>query len=818
MTLWNDVKFALRSLARTKGLTVTVILTLALGIGANAAIFTLVRGVLLRPLVNRDENGLIYIRQSARGMGVDNAAFSVPEIQDLRARVKTLNAFGDFSQIGFTMIGLGEPREVRAGVVGGSYFDVMGLHPVLGRLLDMRDDGPSAAGAAVLTYRFWSTQLKSDPAVLGKTVRLGTRLATIVGVLEPSVPYPAETEIIANIVTSPHHLSATMVTGRVHRMTELFGRLAPGATLDQARAELRAVHGAIVKEHPESYSAKADFRIDAIRLRDQITARARTVLWVLLAAAVLVFVIACSNVANLILARTLRREGELSIRAALGASTWTLRKTLLAESLLLCGAGAALGVLSAQPMVAILARYASRFSVRALDLTVDSSMLWVGALLAVVAAVLLAFVPRLPLADASHGVNLASGSVRISSSTSRRQRVFVVTQIAASFVLLAGASMLVKTLLSLQAAETGFDTHHVLAINVPVMSYGKTPEQIVGFYKETLRRISALPGVDGVAMGTLVPWREAGTFGPGFEFSADGHVKAAGEEDPRGRFRTVSPGFFAALGVPIIAGRDFNDSDRQGSDPVVVVSQSVAQRMFPNQDAVNHHLIWTDPVMKFAPINLAPRRIVGVVADMDDENLVPGPALTVYHPFAQIQQFGGDRLFVHAHTNPYGLVSPITRIIREMSADQIVERAATLEDVRAEVLTPDRLNAFVFGGFAAVALLIAVVGVAGVLAFSVSGRTREFGIRLAIGSQPRHLVTGVIAEGALMAALGVVTGAVCGYALARLAGSFFQDVPMPGVVPVIGAAIVLLTAAVVASLLPATRAARVDVMQALRSD
>jgi predicted permease len=422
------------------------------------------------------------------------------------------------------------------------------------------------------------------------------------------------------------------------------------------------------------------------------------------------------------------------------------------------------------------------------------------------------------LADASHGVNLASGSVRISSSTSRRQRVFVVTQIAASFVLLAGASMLVKTLLSLQAAETGFDTHHVLAINVPVMSYGKTPEQIVGFYKETLRRISALPGVDGVAMGTLVPWREAGTFGPGFEFSADGHVKAAGEEDPRGRFRTVSPGFFAALGVPIIAGRDFNDSDRQGSDPVVVVSQSVAQRMFPNQDAVNHHLIWTDPVMKFAPINLAPRRIVGVVADMDDENLVPGPALTVYHPFAQIQQFGGDRLFVHAHTNPYGLVSPITRIIREMSADQIVERAATLEDVRAEVLTPDRLNAFVFGGFAAVALLIAVVGVAGVLAFSVSGRTREFGIRLAIGSQPRHLVTGVIAEGALMAALGVVTGAVCGYALARLAGSFFQDVPMPGVVPVIGAAIVLLTAAVVASLLPATRAARVDVMQALRSD
>jgi len=244
----------------------------------------------------------------------------------------------------------------------------------------------------------------------------------------------------------------------------------------------------------------------------------------------------------------------------------------------------------------------------------------------------------------------------------------------------------------------------------------------------------------------------------------------------------------------------------------------VARRMFPNQDAVNHHLMWTDPVMKFIDISSAPRRIVGVAADMDDENVVPGAPLTVYHPITQMQVLGGDRLFVHAHTNPYGLVSPITRIIREMSADQIVERAATLEDVRAEVLTPDRLNAFVFGGFAGVALLIAVVGVAGVLAFSVSGRTREFGIRLAIGSQPRHLVTGVIAEGAVMATVGVIAGAVCGYVMARIAGSYFQDVPMPGALLVIGSAIVLLAAAVVASILPAARAARVDVMQALRSD
>src|SRR5438034_6833971 len=253
MTLISDFRYALRSLARVKGLAITVIVTLALGIGANAAIFSVVRGVLLRPLVNKDEDRLIYIRQSAPGIGAENAKFSVPEIRDLRERVRTLSAFGEFSTIDFTMVGLGEPRVVRAGVVGGSYFDVMGLRPVRGRLLDASDDGPQAAGAAVLTHRFWTTALAGDPTVIGKTLRLGDRSATIVGVVEPSVPYPAQTEIIANIVTSPHHLSATMVEGRVHRMTDLFARLAPGADLDTARAELRAAHGAMLAEHREAY-------------------------------------------------------------------------------------------------------------------------------------------------------------------------------------------------------------------------------------------------------------------------------------------------------------------------------------------------------------------------------------------------------------------------------------------------------------------------------------------------------------------------------------------------------------------------------------
>jgi putative ABC transport system permease protein len=842
MSFIRDLRVAAHSLIRTPGLAIAVVLTLALGIGANAAIFTLVRGVLLKPLVNRGEDRLIYIRQSAPGIRDENSTFSVPEIQDLRASVKSLSAFGDFSAMDFTMIGLGEPRSIQGGVVGGNYFDVMGLRPVLGRLIGPQDDGPNAAGVVVLTYRFWTTALHKDPSVIGKTVRLGSvgdRTATVIGVLEPCVPYPQETEIISNIVTSPHHLSATMVTGRIHRMTELFGRLAPGVSVDQARAELRSAYSAMKKDHPEAYAQEADFQIGVKLLRDQITSGARTVLLVLLAASGLVFIIACSNVANLILARTVRREGELAVRVALGASRGALRRMLLAESLLLCGAGAALGVLSAQPMVAVLARYASRFSIRALDFTVDSSLLWVGAALAVVAAVILAFVPRLPSSSGtSSGLTLASGSVRITGNTSRRQRIFAVTQIAASFVLLAGASTLITTLIALQRAQTGLDTQHVLAIDVPPMSYGKTPQQVVDFYKEAIRRVDTLPGVSKTAFGNVVPWRDAGgPTSPGLQFSADGHVHASGVEDPRAQWRVISPGFFASLGVPIIAGRDFNaldgqtnngqnknDQNNKNDEPVVIVSATLAQRMFPNQDAVNRHVYWTDPVLQFFGGTdlerarlLAPHRIIGVVADIDDQHVVSEPALTVYNSLDEGPLFGG-RLFIHTGANPYALVPSVTRTIRGMSAEQPVERAATLEDIRAEVLTPDRLNSLVFGVFAAVALAIAVVGVAGVLAFSVSARTREFGIRLALGSEPQQLLRGVIVEGTVMAAAGLLAGAAFGLMLARLAGRYFLDVKMPGALPVFVSAFLLMAVAVIASVLPAARAARVDVMQALRSE
>jgi putative ABC transport system permease protein len=822
MSFLRDLRFAARSLSRVPSLWIAVALTLALGIGANAAIFTVVRAVLLKPLVNRDQDRLLYLRQSAPGLGVPNAAFSVPEIQDLSKSLKSIPQLGTFSAVDFTVVGLGAPREIHAGVVDGNYFSVMGLRPILGRLLTTSDDGPNAPGAVVLTYRFWTTALRSDPTVLGKQVRLegvgggGPRTATVVGVLEPSVPYPVATEIIANIVTSPHHLSATMVTGREHRMTEVFGRLAPGTTLESARAELRTAYSAMLSAYPGIYKPDNHYSIDVTRMHDQINSQANTILWVLFAASALLFIIACSNVANLVLARTVRREPELVVRAALGASSATLRRSLLAESIVLCGSGVIAALLVAAPMVWVLARYASRFSARADGVSLDFTLVWFGVALALIAAFFLAFIPRLPSSASPRGAGLKTSDTRVAGSGNGRLRVFAVTQITASFLLLVGAAVLMRTLYVLESTQPPFATAHVLGINLPAMTYGRTPEQVRTFYRDVARRVAQLPGVEHVSSGFSVPWRDSQALTISFAFAAEGAARKNGQDDYRARFRSISPDYFGTLGMPLLAGRDFRDTDRDGTERVVIISQSLAKTLYPGQDAVNRTLRWTDGVMKFVGIGYEPRRIIGVVPDFDDENIIPSPAMTIYQP--SDQEGWASRLLVRTSGDPYALVPAITHAIHEIATEQPVEHASTLEDIRAEVLSPDRLNAIVFGGFAAVALLISVVGVAGVLAFSVSGRTREFGIRIAMGARQGNILADVLGQGAVIAGIGVVAGLVLGVVLVRLLANHFADVHLPGIFTFLTSGFVIFAAAIVASAIPAARAARINAVEALRSE
>jgi predicted permease len=403
----------------------------------------------------------------------------------------------------------------------------------------------------------------------------------------------------------------------------------------------------------------------------------------------------------------------------------------------------------------------------------------------------------------------------VAGGSTRRLRVFAVTQIAASFLLLAGACVLMKTLFVLENTRPPFSSDKVLAVNLPVMSYGKTPEQIREFYHEIERRVSTLPGVEQVSSGFSVPWRDEQGLNISFTFAAPGARRADGQ-DFRAKFRSVSPGFFNTFGMPLIGGRDFNDGDKDGHERVVIISQSLANLLYPGQNALNRTIRWTDGVMKFIGISTESRRIIAVVPDLDDENILPSPAMTIYQPIDQ--EWTGGRLFVRSKQDAYQLVPSITQIVHQISGDQPVEKASTLGDIRAEVMAPARLNAIVFGGFAAVALLISIVGVAGVLAFSVSGRTREFGIRMALGAQRSNILTNVLVEGAIMACIGVGAGVLIGFVAARSIDKYVTELQQPGILAFVASALVILIAAVLASAAPAARAARINAVEALRTE
>jgi putative ABC transport system permease protein len=514
-----------------------------------------------------------------------------------------------------------------------------------------------------------------------------------------------------------------------------------------------------------------------------------------------------------------RRESELAVRSALGANTAALRRSLLAESLVLCLSGVLAALLLAWPMVAVLGRYAARFSVRADGLTLDATLVWFGIALALVAAVFLAYVPRLPSERAELSSSLISGGTRSSTgSSSKRLRVFAVMQIAASFVLLTGAAMLMRTLYTLENTPPPFDASRVLAVNLPVLTYGRTPQQVQDFYREAQRRVSTLPGVAHASTGFSVPWRDDQALSIAFTFAAQGAaVRKNGIEDWRAKFRSISPGYFETLGLPLLSGRDFRDSDKEGSERVVIVNQKLAQTLFPGQNALNRELRWTDGVMKFIGISTQPRRIVGVVPDVDDENIIPSPEMMVYEPADQ-EGWNGRLLVRVSGGDPHALAPAITRTIHGLNADQPVERISTLADIRAEVMTPDKLNAVVFGGFAAVALMISVIGVAGVLAFSVSSRTREFGIRMALGAQPRDILRDVLRQGLTIASIGVGAGAIFGMIFARGIGRYVAEAHPPGMPAFLMSAFVILAAAVIASAVPAARAARVNAVEALRAE
>ena len=816
----SDIRYALRALRLSPAFTAVVVITLALGIGANTAIFSVVRGVLLKPLPHRNGDQLVYLRHSMDGPGGENIAFSVPEVRDFREGAPSLDGIAEFSSWTLTLQTEEGADRIDVGLVTGNYFDVLGLSPVLGRLTEPRDDGAGVPPVIVLTYETWLKRFGGDPSIVGKQLKVDKTSATVIGVVQPAPFFPGRVDALLNMVISDHHVSAFMVEGRTHRMTEMIARLRPEASLDQTRSEVAAVSTRIQKEYTDAYDPGSNHRIAVIPFRDVLGERARLTLWLLMGAAAFVMIISAANVANLTLMRGVRREHELVVRAALGAGTTRLRRLLLVENLALTLMGAAFGVVIALGALELLVNFAERYSPRANEIRLDVFVLGFTVALSVTVALLLSYLASLPK-EGSFAAKISAGVSRVSGSLRklRLQRGLVVVQVAVSVMLLAGAGLLTRTMLRLADVDTGLRTEEVLTVQVPLLTPVElltNPASDAGAkerYDRMRDEVAALPGVVDVGIGSPMPLRGSSIR---FEVLAEGKTLAVGEAVPRADFRTANPDYFRAAGIPVVAGRSFSTTDRRGSARVVVVNQTFVDKVFPGEDPIGKRIAWTGDVLRFTPISREWRTIVGVAGNTQDGGLDAEPRLVVFMPFAQELAMGGG-LVIRADSNAAALAPTVTRIVRRIAPTAPIENVMTVAQFKASSVAPRRLNAALISMFGGLAVIIAAVGIAGVLAFSVSARTNEIGIRMSLGADRGRVQRMILGEGGVLVALGLALGVVGAWFAAGVIRGLLFGVAPHDPVTLIGVGALMAAIGVLACWIPAVRAARIDPAITMRS-
>ncbi len=812
----REIRVRLRSLARSPGYTAAFVLTLGLGIGLNTAIFSVINGVLLAPLPYPDADRIMYVQQPARASGVQNISFSFEEVQDYREQSRTLDQFVEYGDWTFTVVGEDEPHRAVGGLVTSNYFEVLALGPAVGRVLGPQDDGDGAEPVMVLTHDYWLRAFGADEGVIGETVRLfafsSPKITRIVGVLEPGTHYTGTRtqDFFVNYATNDHYLSATMQDARNHRMTDVFARLRDGQTAEAAQAELSSLNGAMREAFPDAYPAQQEIGIRATLWQDELTAEARPTLLVLMGTVLLVLLLACANVANLTLTRIVRREKELTVRAALGAGHGQLRKELLTENLLLSLAGAALGLALAVVGLDLLVQYANRFTVRTGEIGIDLPVLSFTIAVAVAVALLLAWAPSLPgLASLGNAAG-AAGGARGSVGLSRKnvQRALVVSQLALSFTLLIGAGLMVQSLINLTEVDSGIDYESVVTMQSPNTTGMPQAEDLL-LMEQVVDEIEDFPGVRAVAYASRAPF-EAATLTQS-RYRVEG-ISEDGVASPMGQVNNVSTDYFDVVGVPIVRGRSFRDTDDADSERVLIINERMALDLFGTEDPINRRLSRQQFNGQWGPYY----RIVGVAANTREYGLSISGAHTLYVPAAQ---FGaGPAIVVAANSDAGGVARRVREVVQGINADRPVDNVATLTELRREDIAADRLNAALFSTFALLALVIAAIGVLGVLAFAVSQRTREFGVRMALGAERRTVLLMVLKEGAFLAAGAMVVGVLASTSLSGFLVELLFEVSATDLRTYLTVAAILATVAVVASYLPARKATTVDPMEALRSE
>ena len=811
--LIRDVRYGLRSLLRTPGYAVMVVLTLGLGIGANTAIFSLVNGVLLQSLPYADGHELVLARQQAQRAGSANIPFSVKEISDYRTQLATLDGFVEYHGMSFTLLDRGEPDRVLSGVVSANFFDVLGVQPLHGRTFRDGDDDLGAEAVLVLSYPYWQQRFGGDPDIVGQVFEMNDRPHTVVGVLPPVPQYPRENDVYMPTSACPFRAraEARMEEDRTaFRGMTAFGRLAPGVGVDRFGAELATVAGRLQGDFPETYPADSGYTAVTLPLADELTREARPTLLILLATTVLVLLIACANVANLTLARMSRREREFSLRSALGAGRGRLLRQLLTEASLLAVAAGAFGLLVAWLSLDLLVAFAALFTTRTTEVTIDGWVLAFTLGLSLLTGVVFGSAPALTgRRDVAVALKEAGAQ---STDTPARRRVrglLTASQVAAAFVLLIATGLLLTSFYRLQQVDAGFDPERVLTAEVfPNWSKYTTPESRRQLFTDVLQRLQHRPGMSAAAVANGFPM--AAEVGQQRRFAIEGRTYEDPDLRPELETRVVSPDYFATVGVPLLAGRTFTRLDDAETTPVAVVSRSLAERHWREGQSPLDQRITLDDGETWVTV-------VGVVGDVRDHGLDREPPDQLYRPF--LQGAGSPtRVLVRARSDPLALSGQVRDAVHAVDPEQPVENFRTLAATRAGTTATRRLSVVLLGLFAALALVITVTGIAAVIATSVSHRTREFGLRLALGAERTSILAMVLRQGLTLVLVGLAIGAAAAVALSRSLSSFlFETAPTDAGVFVM-VSLVFVATGLAACYLPARRAMGVDPLVALRDE
>jgi predicted permease len=811
-SLLQDVRYGARILLRNPGFTAVAVLTLGLGIGANTAIFSVIYGVLMKPLPYRDGNQLVIVQQQAPLAGVNNVPFSVKEIQDYREQNQTLNDVVEHHTMSFTLLGGQEPQRVQTGVVSANFFDVLGVKPLLGRTFVDADEQHGADAVLVLSYQYWRGSHGGDPDIVGRVFQMNNRPHTVIGVL-PSIPqYPNEQDVYMPTTQCPARASEQFKANRNARMMSVFGRLKPDVPVDQAQADLSTLAGNLQKQYPDSYPANRGYATSVVSLQEELTRRAKPTFLILLGTAGLVLLIACANVANLTLARLMRREREMAIRAALGAGRGRLIRQLLTESTLLSIGGGALGLLLAAGGLQLLVSFAARFTTRAGEIRIDGLVLLFTLLISVATGLIFGLMPAFTSDQHLTGA-LKEGGGR-SSAGLRRQRVrnaLIVAQVGVSFVLLIWAGLMLKSLIKLQRVNPGFNPERVLAMRIsPNWSRYNTNQDTRALLLRILDKTRAVPGVLSAALGSTFPMNQLGiTNGPTYRgFQIEGRPLQEGELAPQADFRAASTDYFETIHQPLVVGRTFDDGDDDKAVPVAVINHATARHRWGDEDPIGRR-ITLDGGQTWLTV-------VGIVGDVRQYGLDHEPADEIYVPLAQAG-FGGY-LLVRTAADPLSMTNLMREAVYQVDSDTAVDRVQTLEQVRSDAVASPRLTAILLAMFAGLALVITAAGIAGVMALSVNQRTHELGVRLALGATPGKVLRMVMKQGMVFVLVGLSVGVVGALLLGRLMSSLLFAVEPTDPVTFLLVGLVLIGVAGAACFVPARRVTSIDPMLALRNE